>query len=161
MPHSLLFVLTVLAPFGPVAVTAQQAATGFPSLVLEIPVDSLRDVAVAVYSPNRGIIYYNPTLMAALGPDLAAFFRQHELGHLYFHHVRGNALLAGESVADSVMQAGELQADCYAARTLSPTNTAAARSAALLFSRLGGSHTPDHPAGAERAAMILSCIRRE
>ena len=153
--HLLLLCTSLLAP---AALTAQQADVGLPSLILEVPVDSLGDIAVAVYHTNHGIIYYNPRVMAALGPDLAAFFRQHELGHLYHHHVRGNALLAGDSDADAVMQVSELEADCYAARMLSSSRRPAIDAAVALFSHMGNVHSPDHPSGAARAAMILSCV---
>ncbi len=134
--------------------------TGLPGMVLEVACDSLQDVAVAVYSPWRGIIYYNPALQRRLGPDLTAFFRAHEFGHLYFHHTRANAMAGtGASSADRLLQGRELEADCYATRRLAASHRAAVDAALRFFSRMGGFRfDTQHPTGAERAVRILACL---
>ena len=40
----------------PADLAAQQTDVGLPSLILEVPVDSLGDIAVAVYHTNHGSI---------------------------------------------------------------------------------------------------------
>jgi hypothetical protein len=136
-----------------------QPEFGLPNLVMELADDSLKDVAVAVYTPNRGIIYYNPDRARQLGPDLSAFFRAHEFGHLYYHHTRASALAGGtDATIESLVQTRELEADCYAARTLRSSQPSAVE-AAIRFFRLMGPVRLDaeHPDGATRAGHILTC----
>jgi len=136
-----------------------QPEFGLPGLVLELADNSLGDVAVAVYAPSRGIIYYNPDRERQLGPDLSIFFRAHEFGHLYYHHTRASAVAGGTGVGiESLAQTRELEADCYAARTLHPSHRSAVE-AAIRFSRLMGPVRLDakHPDGATRAGHILIC----
>lgn len=142
---------------------AQDSEAGLPGLVLELATDSLKDVAVAVYTPWRGVIYYNPALERELGPDLVAFFRAHEFGHLYLHHTRANALAgAGPDSPDSLLQARELEADCYATIRLARSSRPAVEAAVRFFSRMGRLRfDAEHPSGAERAARILACIPTE
>ncbi len=136
------------------------ANTGLPGMVLEVACDSLQDVAVAVYTPWRGIIYYNPALQRRLGPDLTAFFRAHEFGHLYFHHTRANALGGSNSSSlDRLLQTRELEADCYAARRLAASHRSAVVAAIRFFGRMGRFRfDAQHPSGSERAAEILTCL---
>lgn len=137
---------------------AQHTDVGLPSLVVKIAADSLHDVAVAVYHPYRGVIYYNPGHMRAAGAELAAFFWQHEFGHLYYHHVRGYALLGNDQL-DTQLQEAELEADCYATRQLADTHREAVEEAIQFFTRMGRfRHDSAHPTGSQRAAKILSCI---
>ncbi len=134
-------------------------AGGVPATVIEIATDSLRDVAVAVYSPRHPIIYYNPTLMQKLGPLLSAFFMAHEYGHIVHHDTRANALSAGRSARDSLLQLRELEADCYAAMTLAASSRPAVDAAIRFFSRMGPfRYDAEHPTGAQRASRILSCL---
>ena len=140
-------------------ILAQEDGTGLPSLVIEVAVDSLRDVALAVYAPARGVIYYSPSLQRQLGPELTAFFRAHEFGHLYHHHTSANALVGAPASPDSLLQERELEADCYAAHELIGSNRPAVNAALRFFSRLGSVRfDAEHPTGAQRAAHILSCI---
>jgi hypothetical protein len=144
---------------GAASAAAQEAGTGLPSLVIEVASDSLRDVAVAVYTPVRGIIYYNPALLEQAGPELARFFRAHEFGHLFHHHTRGNAMLGGNDDGDAVLQRNELEADCYATRRLAAEHPEALDAAIRFFSRMGGiRYDREHPSGSERAAAILACL---
>jgi len=142
---------------------AQESGTGLPGLVLELANDSLKDVAVAIYAPWRGVIYYNPTRQRQLGPDLSAFFLAHEFGHLYYHHTRANAMAGvGNTSPDSLLQARELEADCYATIRLAASHRPAVSAAVRFFTRMGAfRYGADHPTGGERAAKILACIPTE
>jgi hypothetical protein len=132
---------------------------GLPNLVLEVATDSLRDVAVAVYTPYRGFIYYNPARERELGPDLTAFFRAHELGHLYYHHTRAGAMAGASSREVSVLlQARELEADCYATVQLARSRRAAVDAAYRFFRRTGPVRLDsEHPDGTARAGHIRDC----
>ena len=124
-----------------------------------VPLDSLRDVAVAVYDDAAPVIYYNPTLMQKVGPLLSAFFFAHEDGHIAFRHTRSYALLAGVRGQTALLQARELEADCYAARELAAANPAAVGAAIRFFGQMGPFRFDEaHPTGAQRAARILSCL---
>jgi hypothetical protein len=136
---------------------------GLPNLVLELASDSLRDVAVAVYAPYRGLIYYNPSRERELGPDLAAFFRAHEFGHLYYHHTRAGAMAgASSSEVSALLQARELEADCYATVTLARSRRAAVDAAYRFFLLMGPVRLDsEHPDGTARAENIRNCsVRR-
>lgn len=124
-----------------------------------VPLDNLRDVAVAVYDDVAPVIYYNPTLMQRVGPLLSAFFFAHEDGHIAFRHTRSYALLAGVRGQTALLQARELEADCYAARQLATENPAAVRAAIRFFGQMGPFRLDQaHPTGAQRAARVLSCL---
>jgi PAS domain-containing protein len=128
-------------------------------VINEIAVDTLSDVAVAEYRERGSVIYYNPTAIRILGAEVSAFLMEHERGHIHFRHTRANALLAGRSELDSVLQARELAADCYAAASLGRTDRAAVLEAVRFFGKLGSfSFDAAHPPGAQRAAKILSCL---
>lgn len=127
--------------------------------VREIPSDTLSDIAVADYREAGSVIYYNPVALRRLGPLLSAYFMAHERGHIQLRHTRANALLAGRTALDSVLQSRELAADCYAAKRLGRENRAAVMAAARFLSRLGTvRYDAAHPPGAQRAATILSCL---
>lgn len=159
MWKAMLFSLTIGSLLPADAVRAQHPETGLPTLVLEVASDSLKDVSVAIYTPSRGVIYYSPARERELGPDLAAFFRAHEFGHLYHHHTRANALASPGTHSDLLLQARELEADCYATRRLAQANPRAVNAAVRFFIRMGTfRHDLEHPTGAERAAKILSCV---
>jgi hypothetical protein len=124
-----------------------------------VPDVDLHDFAVAVYDPATPVIYYNPVLLNQVGPELRAFFLAHEYGHISFRHTRAGVLRAESGDRDSLFQEKELEADCYAARTLSRTDPAAVEAAIRLFSRMGNrNYDTEHPPGARRAARILSCL---
>lgn len=129
-------------------------------VIREIPLDTLSDVAVATYSDEDGsAIYYNPRTLEQLGPFVSAFIMAHERGHIHFKHTRSNALLAGRSALDSVLQGRELAADCFAAEQMGRDNRAAVVEAVRFFGRLGSVRfDAAHPSGSQRAATILSCL---
>jgi hypothetical protein len=130
-----------------------------PVVTTIVETDSLPDVAMAVYSPEHPVIYVNPQRMQQFGPLLADFFLAHEQGHIHYRHTRSNALSAGVESRDSMIQHRELEADCYAAATLSRTNRLAVAATVRFFAEMGPYRFDrEHPAGAQRAATILSCI---
>ncbi len=127
--------------------------------VREIPIDTLRDLAIAVYDARHPIIYFNPTRMQNIGPNLAAFFMAHEYGHIHFRHTRASALGSGSGQRDVELQSRELEADCFAAAALAVPNRPAVDAAVRYFSRQGPFRFDvEHPTGAQRAAKILSCL---
>jgi Zn-dependent peptidase ImmA (M78 family) len=120
---------------------------------------ALRDVAVAVYDPRHPTIYYNPTLLGSFAPELQRFFLAHEYGHLAFHHTRASALGLGLASRDSLLQARELEADCFAAAQLAAEHREAVNAAVRFFSQMGPMRFDhEHPTGAQRAARILGCL---
>ena len=130
-----------------------------PPPVREVALDTLHDVAVAVYDPKGSIIYYNPVYLQRLGPQLSAFFMAHEYGHLALRHTRGHALAGKRKSFNAKLQEQELAADCYATGKLSADNPAAVEAAIHFFTRMGPfSYDAAHPSGSQRAAKILSCI---
>jgi hypothetical protein len=124
-----------------------------------VAVDTLSDIAVANYDEHGSEIYYNPEAFRRIGPRVSAFMMAHERGHIHLRHTRANALLAGRTALDSVLQGRELAADCYASETLGASDPAAVMAAARFFGRLGSVHfDAAHPTGAQRAARILACM---
>jgi hypothetical protein len=126
--------------------------------VRQVATDTLRDVALAVFERGRPVIYYNPVLLQQFGPNLTTFFFAHEYGHVRFGHT-GAALVTGESDPSAIRQRQELEADCYAARTLAESDPAAVGAAIRFFTRLGPFRFDAwHPSGSQRAAKILACL---
>ncbi len=88
------------------------------SQVPEIPRRGLPGIARVTHDRSgRPVIYYNPAARRRMGPDVAEFFRAHELAHLRLNHFNRNI---------SVQQA-EAEADALAGRTISPGASAAAQ----------------------------------
>lgn len=85
--------------------------------VLEIPRPMLRGVAKTVVRGGTPIIYYNPTALARMGPEVGEFVRAHEYAHLRLGHFRRNI----------PYHVREAEADYYAAMTASPRSVRAAR----------------------------------
>lgn len=128
--------------------------------IRHVPDRNLNDAALAVSDPRRPVVYYNPTLLSRFGPELAAFVMAHEYGHIAHGHVRVRVHGTRESgEAHAIMQRYELQADCYAARMLSDSNTGAVTAAIAYFSRMGERQVDDdHPTGSARAAELQRCL---
>jgi hypothetical protein len=126
--------------------------------VRQIATDTLRDVALATIENGRPIIYYNPVLLQQFGPRLTSFFFAHEYGHVHYGHT-GAALAAGEGDLTALRQRQELEADCYAARTLSESEPETVGAALRFFTRMGPFRFDAwHPSGSQRAAKILACL---
>jgi hypothetical protein len=126
--------------------------------VRQIPTDTLHDVALTVIEQGRPVIYYNPVLRQRVGPELETYFFAHEYGHVHYGHT-GAALTAGEGDLGAIRVRQELEADCYAAATLSDSHPEAVDAAIKFFTRMGPFRFDAwHPSGAQRAAKILSCL---
>jgi hypothetical protein len=126
--------------------------------VRQIATDTLHDVALATFENGRPVIYYNPVLLQRFGPRLTAFFFAHEYGHVRYGHT-GAALAAGEGDLTALRQRQELEADCYAARTLSESEPETIGAALRFFTRMGPFRFDAwHPSGSQRAAKILACL---
>jgi hypothetical protein len=129
--------------------------------VREIALDTLHDVAVAVYDPKGSIIYYNPDYLQRLGPELSAFFMAHEYGHITLRHTRAHARAGTRRSFKARLQEQELAADCYAAAKLAGGNPSAVGAAIHFFTRMGPfRYDAAHPSGSQRAAKIMSCMPR-
>jgi len=129
--------------------------------VREIADSALRDVAVAVYHPSKSVIYYNPVLMARLGPELESFFMAHEYAHIDLRHTRSGALGTSAETRHQTLRQKELEADCLAATRLASSRREAALAAVRFFARMGdSSYDAEHPTGSDRAATILRCLSR-
>jgi hypothetical protein len=153
-----------LAGLGLVALDSDLESQDAPESppVREIALDTLHDLAVAVYDPNGSIIYYNPAYMQRLGPQLSAFFMAHEYGHLSLRHTRAHALAGQRKSFNAKLQQQELAADCYAASQLARDNPSAVEATIHFFRRMGPfRYDAAHPSGSQRAAKILSCLPRE
>lgn len=106
---------------------------------------------------GRPTIYYSPTLLAQVGPQLGRFFLAHEYGHIVGGHT-GGALGAGDPGFSSGRRAQELEADRYAAERLASTDSADVEAAIRFFTMTGNFRFDDlHPTGSERAARIAAC----
>jgi hypothetical protein len=126
--------------------------------VRQIASDTLHDVTLARFEQGRPVIYYNPGLLQQFGPELTSFFFAHEYGHIRYGHT-GAALAAGEGDLSAQRQRQELEADCYAARTLGAFEPEAVAAALRFFNRMGPFRFDAwHPSGAQRAAKILACL---
>ncbi len=124
----------------------------------QIPLDTLRDVAIATFEHGRPVIYYNPRLLQQFGPQLTTFFFAHEYGHIYYGHT-GAALLQAHGELTALRQQQELEADCYATAILADDDRAAVEAALRFFTRLGPyRYDAYHPTGSQRAAKILACL---
>lgn len=126
--------------------------------VRQVATDTLRDVAAVIFEHGRPTLYYNPALLQQFGPNLTTFFFAHEYGHIHYGHT-GAALLAAESDPSTVRQRQELEADCYATRTLAESNPESVGAAIRFFTRMGPFRFDAwHPSGSQRAAKILACL---
>jgi hypothetical protein len=126
--------------------------------VRQIASDTLQDVALATFENGRPVIYYNPVLLQRFGPRLTSFFFAHEYGHIRYGHT-GAALAAAEGDPTTQRQRQELEADCYAARTLGESEPETVGAALRFFNRMGPFRFDAwHPSGSQRAAKILACL---
>ena len=115
------------------------------SQIREIANPNMSGIAKVVRDQSgRPIVMYNPSRCAQMG-SACAFFRAHEHAHIHLNHFGRRT---------PTVQA-ELEADCWAARNVSPSTLAAAQQ----WFRAGNSpHV--HGTGPQRAARITVCGRR-
>jgi hypothetical protein len=127
--------------------------------VREIADLMLRDVAVAVYQPDRSIIYYNPRYLEGFSPAMQTFFLAHERAHIALKHTRSSALRSDATSKGEELQAKELAADCLAVVNLGPAGRQVSLEAMRFFGRQGAHHfDEEHPTGSARARNILECL---
>ena len=122
--------------------------------------DDLPDAAMAVFDSVRPRIYLNTRLLAWVGPDLAAFLRAHEEGHIAYHHVseRRFGLVRVETPLP-VLHGYEFAADCYAGRSLRAERPVAVRAALRFFQQRRTLVTDaEHPSMGARADSLIACL---
>jgi hypothetical protein len=96
-----------------VACSPIQAAT-YSLPVREIPVDTLNDLAMASYDSQGKVIYYNPDIARRAGPEVTAFIRAHEYGHLNLGHLERSMFVSDPYHHVMLQQEAEIEADKYA-----------------------------------------------
>jgi hypothetical protein len=130
------------------------------SRALVIPMDELPDAAVAVFDSLTPRIYLNTRLLAQIGPDLAAFLRAHEEGHLAYRHVPERRFgLARLETPVPVLHAYEFAADCYAGQALRRDQPASVRAAIRFFQKRRDLVTDSaHPSMGARADRLIDCL---
>lgn len=127
--------------------------------VKEIESDSVSDVAVAAVDAPVPVVYYNARLARRFDPSLTRFFFAHEYGHIQHHHTRSGIADLPQTTRDSIFQAQELEADCYAAALPGADARAATEAGLRYFTRMGPFRFDnEHPTGAQRAARLLMCM---
>jgi hypothetical protein len=137
-----------------------QADTSVVSQAQVLSRFNLPDAAVAIYDSASPRILFNPSLLAQVGPALAAFLMAHEEGHLAFHHarLRGFGLNASPTPV-STLRSYEFAADCYAVRSLHRTHPDAVVAAIRFFQHRATLATDaEHPPMGERADSLLTCL---
>jgi Zn-dependent peptidase ImmA (M78 family) len=121
-----------------------------PALVPEVAVADLADTAMAEMTATGPVIFYNPALYRAAGAA-REFVRAHEYGHVLLGHLTDEVMLT----TDEGRARAEAQADCFAARAVSPEAT-------LAMADLVRGLPPDprdriYGTKSERARRILAC----
>lgn len=147
-------------PPGPAPIGAPAPDTAVVSRATVVAHDDLADAAVAVFDSIAPRIYLNTRLLAQVGPDLAAFLRAHEEGHLAFHHVseRRFGLVRVETPVP-VLHGYEFAADCYAAQVLRRERPVAVRAALRFFQQRRQLVTDAaHPSMGARADSMIDCL---
>jgi hypothetical protein len=77
----------------------------------EISAPWLEDIAMATMTPNGPVIYVNVGRCKEVGPNICAFVRHHEYGHIRLNHASAfyTSYVNGRALA-------EAEADCFAAK---------------------------------------------
>jgi hypothetical protein len=122
--------------------------------------DHLPDAGIAVFDARQPRIYLNARLLAQLGPEMAAFLRAHEQGHIAYHHVSERRFgLVRRETPLPVLHQFEFAADCYAAQSLREERPLAVRTA-LRFFQQRRDVVPDaeHPSMSDRADSLIDCL---
>jgi hypothetical protein len=137
------------------AATAIAVLAAPPADAQGIPVIAapwLDDIAMASMTSQGPVIFVNVNRCKAVGADVCAFVREHELGHirlkhastpLYTNYVNGHAL-------------AEAEADCFAAKNALMVQV---KAAITMFETPPNSTTDpgDHGTGLVRAKRIRAC----
>ncbi|HYC30829.1 MAG TPA: hypothetical protein VEB59_01000 [Gemmatimonadales bacterium] len=125
-----------------------------------IAMDDLPDAAIAVFDSLAPKIYLNTRLLARIGPDLAAFLRAHEEGHLVYHHVPERRFgLVRVETPTPVLHSYEFAADCYAAQVLRRERPASVQAAIRFFQQRRDVVTDSaHPSMGARADQLIDCL---
>ena len=125
----------------------------------EIPAPALNEIAIASADQYGFVIFYEPDLLARIGPSLSTFFLKHEYAHVCLGHVRHEMVTVDPYNRSWLSDAQELQADCLAAKTLQAQGNTKAILAAIEYFT-GDSATrfvPGHPTHIRRANNIQEC----
>jgi len=155
---TLLTGILALAPASRVDVGTRAGAPAEP-VIQVVSTDTLRDVAVAVYDSVRPVIYVNEVRLRQFEPAMQQFFLSHEHGHIALHHTRSYALNGTAEGQRAAIVSRELEADCWASRTLGHDNRPAVLAASRFFAAMGPfRYDREHPSGSQRAARILACL---
>jgi hypothetical protein len=121
-----------------------------PSGVREVEVPGLPDTAMAEMSWTGPVILYNPELFRAAG-GAREFVRAHELAHILLSHLENERMLN----TDEGRAEAEAEADCYAAKSSSPSSVMAM--VKLLLRRPPESRDAIYGTKPERARRIMKC----
>jgi hypothetical protein len=122
--------------------------------------ENLPDAAIAVFDSARPRIYLNTRLLAQVGPELTAFLRAHEQGHIAYHHVseRRFGLVRVETPVP-LLHGYEFAADCYAAQVLRAERPVAVGAALRFFQqRRDVVIDAEHPSMGARADSLIACL---
>jgi hypothetical protein len=134
--------------------------TGVVRRAVIIARDEQLDAAIAVLDSTFPRIYLNTRIMSQIGPDLAAFLRAHEEGHLANRHVpeRRFGMIRIETPAP-VLHAWEFAADCYAGQGLRRERPASVLAAIEFFQKRRDLVTDSaHPPMGARADRLIDCL---
>ena len=125
-------------------------------LIREIAVDNLPDIAIASFDQHGPVIFFNPSLNLAVGPWLSEFFRAHEIFHHKLGHLQRQRFIKSPYSRMMLHQKFEKEADCEAAKIVSPY---AVLAAVEFFVYTQGPTRADlfHPTGYARAETIRRC----
>lgn len=158
-----LLLLGTLASAAPLA-AAQQTQEPLTN-VRVVEATWIRDVAMMRREGGRPVIYINPRLLDRFGPVMRDFFIAHEYGHVAHGHDAGEFTWQHhdappvDSLFARTRQRQELEADCYATRTLAESEPETVGAALRFFNRMGPFRFDAwHPSGSQRAAKILACL---
>jgi hypothetical protein len=132
------------------ALPAADVGSSSDAGVLEVAVPGLPDTAMAEMTLAGPVILYNPVLFRAAGAA-GAFVRAHELAHVRLDHVENERMLT----TDEGRAEAEAEADCFAARRVSPASVTAM--VELLLRRPAEACDAIYGTKPERARRILAC----
>jgi hypothetical protein len=141
----------VVAAVGLLSASAASRPASAGGNVPEIVAPWLDDIAMASITPNGPVIYVNVARCKEVGPNVCAFVRYHEYGHVRLHHASAfyTSYVNGRALA-------EAEADCFAARNALLIQVKAAI-AHFESPPLATMDVGEHGTGKERAKRIRAC----